>query len=420
MLMLLTLLLSTRTSLDVGAADVNAILASAAAGSENIYGTGQCAAPRVTGAAARDCHGQPCHLVTPCFVRSTTASGEAQSYQAAPVPSLLPAADRDTLSLIGLGAAKTLVYALHYVFVCEDSAGNLHPVTDGYAPPRGNSIDSWPGRAQTGCSRRREDDKEKRMLRMLLLPQGWAAALHGALDFGGVLATAAAGPKLLLQPLTPAEFEAFEGRIAVVRRATSGAAQALVGVAAKSVQKVFVQPGRPVRSNLRSELELLHLEGPAARQVSLAGLEPHLLALLNVEVVANAGHGRNTPGGQPPETPARPEPPRTTEEAAAAARDALGAMPAGARTELLRELLPQERGSEDTPQRCRAPRESENECWDDGAEEEEEEEDEAGFERFRRVEYTTTTVQAAPVRAQPRHDADVLDTVQAGAVSHGP
>ena len=43
MLMLLTLLLSTHTSLDVGAADVNAILASAAAGSENIYGTGQCA-----------------------------------------------------------------------------------------------------------------------------------------------------------------------------------------------------------------------------------------------------------------------------------------------------------------------------------------------------------------------------------------
>jgi hypothetical protein len=58
MLMLLTLLLSVRTSLDVGAADVDAILASAAAGSENIYGTGQCAAPRVTGAAARDCHSQ--------------------------------------------------------------------------------------------------------------------------------------------------------------------------------------------------------------------------------------------------------------------------------------------------------------------------------------------------------------------------
>ena len=52
--MLLTLLLSAQTSLGVGAADVNAILASAAAGSENIYGTGQCAAPRVTGAAARD------------------------------------------------------------------------------------------------------------------------------------------------------------------------------------------------------------------------------------------------------------------------------------------------------------------------------------------------------------------------------
>ena len=79
MLMLLTLLLSVRTSRDVGAADVNAILASAAAGSENIYGTGQCAAPRVTGAAARDGHGQPCHLVTPCSVRDTTAAGEAQS-----------------------------------------------------------------------------------------------------------------------------------------------------------------------------------------------------------------------------------------------------------------------------------------------------------------------------------------------------
>ena len=79
MLMLLTLLLSTHTSLDVGAADVNAILASAAAGSENIYGTGQCVAPRVTGATARDCRGQPCHLVTPCFVRDTTAAGEAQS-----------------------------------------------------------------------------------------------------------------------------------------------------------------------------------------------------------------------------------------------------------------------------------------------------------------------------------------------------
>ena len=36
MLMLLTLLLSTRTSLDVGAADVNAILASAAAGDEEV------------------------------------------------------------------------------------------------------------------------------------------------------------------------------------------------------------------------------------------------------------------------------------------------------------------------------------------------------------------------------------------------
>ena len=104
----LTLLLSVRTSLDVGAADVNAILASAAAGNENIYGTGQCAAPRVTGAAARDCHGQPCYLVTPCFVRDTTTSGEAQSPgQTAPVPSLLPAADRDALSLIGLGAAKS-------------------------------------------------------------------------------------------------------------------------------------------------------------------------------------------------------------------------------------------------------------------------------------------------------------------------
>ena len=80
--MLLTLLLWAHTSLDVGAADVNrvnAILASAAADSENIYGTGQCAAPRVTGAAARDCRGQPCHLVTPCFVRDTTAAGEAQS-----------------------------------------------------------------------------------------------------------------------------------------------------------------------------------------------------------------------------------------------------------------------------------------------------------------------------------------------------
>ena len=79
MLMPLTLLLSVRTSLDVGAANVNAILSSAAAGSENIYGTGQCAAPRVTGAAARDCRGQPCHLVTPCFIRDTTAAGEAQS-----------------------------------------------------------------------------------------------------------------------------------------------------------------------------------------------------------------------------------------------------------------------------------------------------------------------------------------------------
>lgn len=127
--MLLTLLLSAQTSLGVGAADVNAILASAAAGSENIYGTGQCAAPRVTGAAARDCGDQQCYLVTPCFVRDTTASGEAQSYQAAPVPSLLPAADQNALSLIGLGAAKTLVYHLHYVFVCEDSAGNLHPVS---------------------------------------------------------------------------------------------------------------------------------------------------------------------------------------------------------------------------------------------------------------------------------------------------
>jgi hypothetical protein len=105
--------------------------------------------------------------VTPCFVRITTAVGEAQSYQAAPVPSLLPAADRDALSLVGLGAAKskTLVFALHYVFVCDDSAGNLYPVKDGYAPPRGNSIDSWPLRAQTGCSRRRQDDKEKWMLR---------------------------------------------------------------------------------------------------------------------------------------------------------------------------------------------------------------------------------------------------------------
>jgi hypothetical protein len=65
--MLLTLLLWAHTSLDVGAADVNAILASAAAASDNIYGTGQCAAPRVTGAAARDCRGQPCHLVMPCF-----------------------------------------------------------------------------------------------------------------------------------------------------------------------------------------------------------------------------------------------------------------------------------------------------------------------------------------------------------------
>jgi hypothetical protein len=55
----------------------------------------------------------------------------------------------DALSLNGLGAAKTLVYRLHYVFVCEDSAGNLYPVNDGYAPPRGNSIDSWPWRAQT-------------------------------------------------------------------------------------------------------------------------------------------------------------------------------------------------------------------------------------------------------------------------------
>jgi hypothetical protein len=36
------------------------------------------------------------------------------------------------------------------------------------------------------------------------------------------------------------------------------------------------------------------------------------------------------------------------------------------------------------------------------------------------VEYTTTTVQAAPVHAEPRNDADMLDTVQAGAVSHGP
>ena len=123
--MLLTLLLWAHTSLDVGAADVNAILASAAAASDNIYGTGQCAAPRVTGAAARDCRGQPCHLVMPCFVRDTTAAGEAQSPgiaakraagKVAPIPSLLPAADRDALSLIGLGAAKTLVYALHYVF----------------------------------------------------------------------------------------------------------------------------------------------------------------------------------------------------------------------------------------------------------------------------------------------------------------
>ena len=74
----LTLLLLVRTSLDVGVADVDAILASAAAGSENIYGTGQCVTPRVTGAAARDCHGRPCYLVTPCFVRDTTTSGEAQ------------------------------------------------------------------------------------------------------------------------------------------------------------------------------------------------------------------------------------------------------------------------------------------------------------------------------------------------------
>ena len=37
MLMPLTLLLSVRTSLDVGVADVNAILASAAVGSDNIY-----------------------------------------------------------------------------------------------------------------------------------------------------------------------------------------------------------------------------------------------------------------------------------------------------------------------------------------------------------------------------------------------
>ena len=38
--MLLTLLLSAQTSLEVGVADVNAILASAVAGSENVYGTG--------------------------------------------------------------------------------------------------------------------------------------------------------------------------------------------------------------------------------------------------------------------------------------------------------------------------------------------------------------------------------------------
>ena len=55
--MLLTLLLSAHTSLDVRAAssaDVNTIMASAAAGSDNIYGIGQCAAPRVTGADSID------------------------------------------------------------------------------------------------------------------------------------------------------------------------------------------------------------------------------------------------------------------------------------------------------------------------------------------------------------------------------
>ena len=62
MLVLLVLLLSALPPSLVGAADVNAILASAVAGDETIYGTGQCVAPWVTGATARDCGDQQCYL----------------------------------------------------------------------------------------------------------------------------------------------------------------------------------------------------------------------------------------------------------------------------------------------------------------------------------------------------------------------